>query len=212
MFTYLTTYLLKYLATYCVFTFLRLYYTHFMANYVCQARRRTGLQEDFLYPDQSKRKRESFFPKLEHLEVPEGALEPALPLQGAVPEPKPPKQISPELMQKLLELEKSRKLQDTALMPPPLALPDSNKSDATKNDRPAIQYRSQSMNNVIVNNNAQLPVSMVRGNIRSKSARSFQNSKYGNNAQTQLIKPRSQPSSPTSQRKISDKNNICFMG
>ena len=178
--------------------------------FLLQARRRTGLQEEFLYPDRNKRKRDSFFPKLDQLDGPDRALEPAIPVQSTVLEPKPQKQISPELMQKLLEIEKSRKLQDSICMPPPLAIPDSNKSNGnvsgTKNERPAIQGRSQSMANVLVSVSAQPPASMVRGNLRSKSARSYQTSKYGNGVQGQLIKPRSQPSSPTSQRKSYDKN------
>ena len=91
-----------------------------------------------------------------------------------------------------------------------MAPSDGNKGDGsasgTKNDRPALQGRSQSMVNELIN--GQLPASMVRGNLRSKSAHSYQNSKYVNTVQGQLMKPRSQPSSPTNQRKSFDKNLI----
>ena len=121
---------------------------------------------------------------------------PNLSLVPALPHPVDPKgarQISPELMQKLLELEKSRKTQGSeSLMPPPPAL-QGNQSQSQGG--PVKTSRSNSLNG---NTAAPVPASLVRGNIKSKSARSFPVSKYGSSS---VNLPRSQPSSPALQRK-----------
>lgn len=158
-----------------------------------KARRRTGTQEEFLYPDRIKTRR----PPLDKVEdESETPLVPNLSLVPALPHPVDPKgarQISPELMQKLLELEKSRKTQGSeSLMPPPPAL-QGNQSQSQGG--PVKTSRSSSLNG---NTAAPVPASLVRGNIKSKSARSFPVSKYGSSS---VNLPRSQPSSPAMQRK-----------
>lgn len=163
-----------------------------------QARRRTGTQEEFLYPDRIKTRRD---PRLDPVgddeeaavSVPSLSLVPALPCPG---EPKGTRQISPELMQKLLELEKSRKVQNSEpMMPPP---PASQGSQSQGQGGPVKTSRSNSLNG---NGTAQIPASLVRGNIKSKSARSFPVSKFASSGSGVPIQPRSQPSSPAMQRK-----------
>ena len=163
-----------------------------------QARRRTGTQEEFLFPDRIKTRRD---PRLDPVDdeneavasVPSLSLVPALPFAA---EPKAARQISPELMQKLLELEKSRKGQNSeTLMPPPPAT-QSNQSQGQGG--PVKTSRSNSLNG---NGTVPVPASLVRGNIKSKSARSFPVSKFGSSGSANVIHPRSQPSSPALQRK-----------
>lgn len=123
--------------------------------------------------------------------LPNLAVIPALPLPG---DPKGGRQISPELMQKLLELEKSRKAQSSeSLMPPPPALQGSQSQGA-----PVKTSRSNSLNGVTP---APVPASLVRGNVKSKSARSFPVSKYGSSGIGAVNQPRSQPTSPALQRR-----------
>ena len=168
------------------------------AYYVHQARRRTGTQEEFLYPDRIKTRRD---PRLDPAEDEKEAtaLVPSLPLVPALPcptEPKGTRQISPELMQKLLELEKSRKGQNSeTLMPPP---PAAQGNQSESQGGPVKTSRSNSLNG---NSTAPVPASLVRGNIKSKSARSFPVSKFGSSGSANAIHPRSQPSSPALQRK-----------
>ena len=163
-----------------------------------QARRRTGTQEEFLYPERIKTRRD---PRLDPVddENEATALVPSLSLVPALPcpvEPKGARQISPELMQKLLELEKSRKGQNSeTVMPPP---PSSQGNQSQSQGGPVKTSRSNSLNG---NGTAPVPASLVRGNIKSKSARSFPVSKFGNSGSAYAIQPRSQPSSPALQRK-----------
>ncbi|KAJ7322786.1 hypothetical protein OS493_032971 [Desmophyllum pertusum] len=158
-----------------------------------KARRRTGTQEEFLYPDRIKSRRD---PRLDPVgdedeaavSVPSLSLVPALPCPG---EPKGARQISPELMQKLLELEKSRKVQNSeTLMPPPPALQGS------QNQSQGIPVKTSRSNSLNGNGSAPVPASLVRGNIKSKSARSFPVSKFGGSGSS-----RSQPASPALLRK-----------
>lgn len=163
-----------------------------------QARRRTGTQEEFLFPDRIKTRRD---PRLDPVDdeneavasVPSLSLVPALPFAA---EPKGARQISPELMQKLLELEKSRKGQNSeTLMPPP---PATQSNQGQSQGGPVKTSRSNSLNG---NGTVPVPASLVRGNIKSKSARSFPVSKFGSSGSANVIHPRSQPSSPALQRK-----------
>ena len=122
--------------------------------------------------------------------TPNRSLVPALPVAG---EPKGARQISPELMQKLLELEKSRKAQSCeSLMPPPPA------PQGTQSQSQGGPVKSSRSNSLVDSSTVALPASLVRGNIKSKSARSFPGSKYGNSV---VNMPRSQPTSPALQRK-----------
>lgn len=160
-----------------------------------KARRRTGTQEEFLFPDRVKTKRTPLVDPLGDEEqcssLPNLAVIPALPLPG---DPKGGRQISPELMQKLLELEKSRKAQSSeSLMPPPPALQGGQSQGA-----PVKTSRSNSLNGVTT---APVPASLVRGNVKSKSARSFPVSKYGSSGIGAVNQPRSQPTSPALQRR-----------
>ena len=148
-----------------------------------------------MYPDRIKTRRDARLDPVEN-ENEACALIPSLSLVPALPvpvEPKGARQISPELMQKLLELEKSRKGQNSeTLMPPPPAT-QSNQSESQGG--PVKTSRSNSLNG---NGTAPVPASLVRGNVKSKSARSFPVSKFGS---ANVIQPRSQPSSPALQRK-----------
>lgn len=101
-------------------------------------------------------------------------------------------------MQKLLELEKARK--------------DANGNSRALNG--SLTSLSQSTTSLqsqegdskaLVSSYQTLPASLVRGNLRSKSARSFQNSKYGSTPA--MSQPRSQPASPTPSRKNSEIEN-----
>nr|XP_058952852.1 kinesin-like protein KIF21A [Pocillopora verrucosa] len=165
-----------------------------------KARRRTGTQEEFLYPDKVKTRRDARLDTVEDEDeasaasVPSLALVPVLPFAG---EPKGSRQISPELMQKLLELEKSRKAQSSeALMPPP---PGSQGNQNQSQGVPPVKTsRSNSLNG---NNSAPLPASLVRGNVKSKSARSFPVSRFGSSGSGVSNLPRSQPTSPALHRK-----------
>ena len=120
------------------------------------------------------------------------ALTPALPL--TVPPTIP--RISPDLLQKLMELEKSRKAQSDEskmLMPPPNATGwETQTLDTETKDS-----RSQSLTGV----SGPLPPSLVRGNIRSRSARSLQSGKTKGIGIVPSNQARSQPSSPTQRRK-----------
>ena len=151
-----------------------------------------------MYPDRIKTRRD---PRLDPVEddTEATALIPSLSLVPALPcpvEPKGTRQISPELMQKLLELEKSRKGQNSETLMPPLPATQSNQSQSQGG--PVKTSRSNSLNG---NSTAPVPASLVRGNVKSKSARSFPISKYGNSGSANLMQPRSQPSSPALQRK-----------
>jgi hypothetical protein len=112
---------------------------------------------------------------------------------------KPSKQISPELMQKLLELDKARKDANdnkaiNGNVMPSILQPSNNTSQSLEGD-----------GKVIVSSYQTLPASLVRGNLRSKSARTYQSSKYGSSGM--IAQPKSQPSSPSLARKmILDKN------
>lgn len=149
-----------------------------------------------MYPDRIKTRRsllDTVEDEGEAPSVPSLSLVPALPCPG---DAKGARQISPELMQKLLELEKSRKAQSSeSLMPPPPAL-QGNQSQS--HGGPVKTSRSNSLNG---NATAPVPASLVRGNIKSKSARSFPTSKYGSSGSGIANHPRSQPSSPALQRK-----------
>lgn len=147
-----------------------------------------------MYPDRIKTRRSHLDPMEDDDEasaIPNLALIPALPCPG---DPKGGRQISPELMQKLLELEKSRKAQSSdSLMPPP---PAQQGSQSQIQGGPVKTSRSNSLNG---STTTPLPASLVRGNVKSKSARSFPVSKYGSSGIAN--QPRSQPTSPALQRK-----------
>lgn len=161
-----------------------------------QARRRTGCREDFLYPERVKAKKSPSLPSLKDDDDTSGPLVPT----GAT-EFKASKQISPELMQKLLELDKARK--------------DANDNRAINGNvmSSIIQSISDTSQSQEVDGKAiipagyqTLPASLVRGNLRSKSARTYQSSKYGPSSAISQ-QPKSQPSSPTMSRKMNlDKN------
>ena len=151
-----------------------------------------------MYPDRIKTRRD---PRLDPVGDDDEAAssEPSLSLVPALQcpvDPKGARQISPELMQKLLELEKSRKAQNSeTLMPPPPAFQgNQNQSQGA----PVKTSRSNSLNG---NGTAPVPASLIRGNVKSKSARSFPVSKYGNSGAAVALQPRSQPSSPALQRR-----------
>lgn len=153
-----------------------------------------------MYPDKVKTRRDTRLDTVEDEDeasaasVPSLALVPVLPFAG---EPKGSRQISPELMQKLLELEKSRKAQSSeALMPPP---PGSQGNQNQSQGVPPVKTsRSNSLNG---NGSAPLPASLVRGNVKSKSARSFPVSRFGSSGSGVSNLPRSQPTSPALHRK-----------
>lgn len=159
-----------------------------------KARRRTGTQEEFLYPDRIKTRRPPLLDTVgdeeDGVTPPNRSLVPALPVAG---EPKGARQISPELMQKLLELEKSRKAQscESLMLPPPAP-------QGTQSQSQGGPVKSSRSNSLVDSSTMALPASLVRGNIKSKSARSFPGSKYGNSV---VNMPRSQPTSPALQRK-----------
>ena len=152
-----------------------------------------------MYPDKVKTRRDARLDTVEDEDeasaasVPSLALVPVLPLAG---EAKGSRQISPELMQKLLELEKSRKTQSSeALMPPPGSQGNQNQSQGGP---PVKTSRSNSLNG---SGSAPLPASLVRGNVKSKSARSYPVSRFGGSGSGVSNLPRSQPASPALQRK-----------
>ncbi|XP_068706448.1 kinesin-like protein KIF21A [Montipora foliosa] len=162
-----------------------------------KARRRTGTQEEFLYPDRIKTRRSPLFdPPGDDDECSSSS---NLPVIAALPcpgDPKTTRQISSELMQKLLELEKSRKGQSSdSIMPPP---PATQSEQTQSQGVPVKTSRSNSLNG---NTTVAVPASMVRGNIKSKSARSFPLSRYGSAGSGISIQARSQPASPALQRK-----------
>lgn len=162
-----------------------------------KARRRTGTQEEFLYPDRIKTRRSPLFePPGEENENSSLANIPAIPVLPCPGDPKATRQISPELMQKLLELEKSRKTQgsDALMPPPPVIAIDQSQSQGV----PVKTSRSHSLNG-----NGTVPAvpALVRGNVKSKSARSFPLSRYGSAGSGVSLHPRSQPTSPALQRK-----------
>lgn len=150
-----------------------------------------------MYPDRIKTRRSPLLDTLEGEDkassVPNLTLLPALPCPG---EPKGARQISPELLQKLMELEKSRKAQssESLMLPPPVLQGSQTQSQGG----PVKTSRSNSLNG---NTTAPVPASLVRGNIKSKSARSFPTSKYGSSGSGIVNQPRSQPTSPALQRK-----------
>ncbi|KAK3701847.1 hypothetical protein QZH41_007194 [Actinostola sp. cb2023] len=159
------------------------------------ARRRTGSRQDFLYPDRSKTKKSSSLASLKDEDT-NGPL--ALVPTGAT-EFISTKQVSSELMQKFMELEKARK--------------DANgNSRALNSNMTSLSQSSSTVNQslegdgkALVSSYQSLSASLVRGNLRSKSARSYQNTKYG--SVPAISQPRSQPSSPTLPRKNQDPEN-----
>ncbi|CAB3988481.1 Kinesin KIF21A [Paramuricea clavata] len=153
-----------------------------------KARRRSSTQNELLYPVRHE-KRESTLSSI--LDVPE---EPALPLINTQVTPSDPINTT-DLKQKLLQLERARKAMDkndSTLMPPPVVkVPVSTPSIPP--DRPQSVAGSTSS-------------SFVRGSFKSKSARNFARPKapLSSVSVTSSTESRSQPTSPTPQRKSFD--------
>ncbi|XP_031568029.1 kinesin-like protein KIF21A [Actinia tenebrosa] len=160
-----------------------------------KARRRTGCREDFLYPERVKAKKSPSLNSLKDNDDTNGPLVPT----GAT-EFKPSKQISPELMQKLLELDKARKDANDNR-----AMNGNVKSSIIQSISDTSQSQEGDGKDIIPAGYQTLPASLVRGNLRSKSARNYQSSKYGPSPATSQ-QPKSQPSSPTMSRKNFDRN------
>lgn len=161
-----------------------------------QARRRTGCREDFLYPERLKAKKSPSLPSLKDADDTSGPLVPTGPTEF-----KPSKQISPELMQKLLELDKARK--DANDNRP---LNGNIVSSIIQSKSDPNQPQEEDAKAIIPAGYQTLPASLVRGNLRSKSARTYTSSKYGPSP-ANSHQPKSQPSSPTMTRKMNfDKN------
>ncbi|XP_048580945.1 kinesin-like protein KIF21A isoform X2 [Nematostella vectensis] len=164
-----------------------------------KARRRTGLPEEFLHPDRKTRRA----PSLPSLKSGESDNNSSMPLVPVGPTDfKSSKQISPELMQKLLELDKARK--------------SGEKMERDNNDNPMPPPTSSKMPRVnsmnVGHGNAVVPASMTRGNLRSKSARSFPSSKFGPVPAASNNPARSQPTSPALPRKASMENRALENG
>lgn len=159
-----------------------------------KARRRTATQDELLYPARAEKKE----PSLSVIkDVPDG---PSLPLDNTKPSSDSVSLTSSDLMQKLLQLERSRKemdKNDSSLMPPLVPQQSQGVPSFSSN----VQDRNRSLPSSATN--PAVSSSFIRGTFKSKSARNFARPKVPGTSinGTSSSESRSQPTSPTLPRK-----------